>query len=128
MHLPLPADTSPTSPTRKLSRVSTMSLPLLVDAAAIFAFQQYLKDHEFPVQGNPNYGNLLDALDQEFPGEDFNPKLAFVSISFENEGQKKFCTFLQHQGFIVDATDYRDAFVLPDRSNPYQRFSPRITY
>jgi hypothetical protein len=105
-----------------------MNLPLLVDATSIFAFQQYLKDHDYSVQGNPNYAALLDALRCEFPENDFNPKLAFVAISFEHEGQKKFCTFLQHQGFIVDPTDYRDAFVLPDRSSPYQRLSTRLTY
>jgi hypothetical protein len=106
-----------------------MNLPLLVDTTSVFAFHQYLKDHDYPVQGNPNYAALLDAIKTEFPDDEFNPKLAFVAVSFENEGQKKFSTFLQHQlGFIVDATDYRDAFILPDRSNPYQRLSTRITY
>ena len=105
-----------------------MNLPLLVDATPIFAFQQYLKDHDFPVQGNPNYGALLDALKHEFPDDDFNPMLAFVAISFDNEGQKKFCGFLQRLGFIVDPTDYRDAFILPDKSTPYQRLSTRVTY
>jgi hypothetical protein len=106
-----------------------MDLPLVLDTTPIFAFHQFLKDHDFPVQGNPNYGALLDALKEEFPGDQFNPKLAFVAISFDNEGQKKFTSFLQRQlGFIVDATDYRDAFVLPDKSSPYQRLSTRITY
>jgi hypothetical protein len=106
-----------------------MDLPLLLDTTPIFAFQQYLRDHDFPVQGNPNYGALVDALREEFPDDEFNPKLAFVAISFDNEGQRKFTGFLQRQlGFIVDATDYRDAFVLPDRSSPYQRLSTRVTY
>jgi hypothetical protein len=105
-----------------------MNLPLLVDATPVFAFQQYLKDHDFSVQGNPNYAALLDALKSEFPDDEFNPKLAFVAISFDNEGQKKFCGFLQRLGFIVDPTDYRDAFILPDRSSPYQRLSTRVTY
>jgi hypothetical protein len=105
-----------------------MSRPLLVDTTSVFAFQQYLKDHDFPVQGNPNYGSLIAALERQCSDEELAPKLAFVSISFEHEGQKKFCSFLQHQGFIVDATDYRDAFVVPDRSSPYQRLSTRITY
>ncbi len=106
-----------------------MDLPLLLDTTPIFAFQQYLKDHDFPVQGNPNYGVLLDALKKEFPNDEFDPKLAFVAVSFDNEGQKKFTSFLQRQlGFIVDATDYRDAFILPDKTSPYQRLSTRIAY
>jgi hypothetical protein len=106
-----------------------MNLPLLLDTTPIFAFQQYLKEHDFPVSGNPNYIALVDALRDEFPGEEFKPKFAFVAVSFDNEGQKKFLAFLQHPlGFLVDATDYRDAFILPDRSSPYQRLSTRITY
>lgn len=105
-----------------------MNHPLLVDATSIFAFQQFLKEHDYPVQGNPNYAALLEALHHEFPEGEFNPKLAFVAISLEHEGQKKFCSFLQRQGFIVDPTDFRDAFILPDRSSPYQRLSTRLTY
>jgi hypothetical protein len=71
---------------------------------------------------------LIEALRKEFAESTFQPQVAFVAVSFDNEGQKKFCAFLQHQGFTVDATDYRDAFVLPDKSNPYQRLSTRVTY
>jgi hypothetical protein len=105
-----------------------MNLPLLVDATSIFDFQLYLKEHDFSVQGNPDYAALLDALNREFPDDDFDPKIAFVAISFDHEGQKKFVGFLQRLGFIVDPTDYRDAFILPDRASPYQRLSTRITY
>src|SRR5260370_281935 len=104
------------------------NLALLVDATSIFSFQQYLKEHEYVVQGNINYAALLDALQEEFPDDDFNLKVAFVSIDLEHEGQKKFRQFLVGKGFTVDATDYRDCFILPDRSSPYQRLSARITY
>jgi hypothetical protein len=105
-----------------------MKKALLVDATSIYAFQQYLKDHDFPVQGNPDYAALLRALEQEFPSQEFDPKLAFVAIDFDNEGQRKFCSFLQRLDFIVDPSDYRDAFVMPDRSTQYQRLSTRLTY
>jgi hypothetical protein len=53
---------------------------------------------------------------------------AFVAINPEHEGQQKFCAFLRGQGFTVDETDFRDAFIIPTRDNPYQRLSTRITY
>ena len=53
---------------------------------------------------------------------------AFVAINPEHEGQQKFCAFLRAQGFTVDETDFRDAFIIPTRDNPYQRLSTRITY
>jgi hypothetical protein len=127
MAIPLLSGSSLFSTFQNTARVRPMS-GLLVDATSVFAFQQFLKDRDFPVSGNPNYGNLIDVLRKEFPENDFDPMLAFVAISFDNEGQKKFVTFLHHQGFIVDVTDYRDAFILPERTNPYQRFSTRITY
>ena len=101
---------------------------LVIDGPSIFSFHQYLIDHHYHVQGKPNYGALLETMERGLPGESFNPKVACVSISFEHEGQAKFTNFLEHQGFVVDATDYRDAFVLPDKSSPYQRLSTRITY
>ena len=102
---------------------------MLVDTTSIFAIQQYLKEHDFPVQGNPNYAGLVAALESEFPDENFEPKISFLAVDFQNENQKKFSGFMQNQlGFIVDATDYRDAFIMPDRSSPYQRLSTRITY
>jgi predicted membrane metal-binding protein len=39
-----------------------MGLALLVDSTSIFDFQQYLKNHSYPVQGNINYGTLLGHL------------------------------------------------------------------
>ena len=60
-----------------------MSGQLLVDCTSIFAFQQFLKDNDFPVQGTPNYAALLDGLRKEFSTEAFNPQIAFVAISFE---------------------------------------------
>ncbi len=118
-----------------------MSLALLVDATSVFAFQQYLKEHDYPVQGNINYGSLLTALGQYFapdqragsgPGRGdrcgFDPMLAFVAINPEHEGQQKFCAYLRGQGFTVDETDFRDAFVFPKREFQYQRLSTRLTY
>ena len=109
-----------------------MLLALLLDTSSIYAYQQQLKDRDFPVSANPNYAPLLDALKEEFPGDEFKPKFAFVAVNFDNEGQKKFCAFLERPlGFLVDPTDYRDAYILPERTNPYipyQRLSTRITY
>ena len=46
-----------------------MGRALLVDATSVFAFQQYLKEHDYPVQGNIHYGALLNALNQRIaPG------------------------------------------------------------
>jgi hypothetical protein len=53
---------------------------------------------------------------------------AFVAINPEHEGQQKFCAFLRGQGFTVDETDFRDAFVLPNREHSYQRLSTRLAY
>lgn len=137
-----------------------MGRALLIDATSIFAFQQFLKQQDYPVQGNINYGALLDALKTSaFPSNSSGPPLtsvarakprahsvagsrsepatslarfdnmfAFVAINPEHEGQQKFCAFLRGQGFTVDETDFRDAFILPTRENPYQRLSTRITY
>jgi len=134
-----------------------MGRALLVDATSVFAFQQYLKEHDYPVQGNINYGALLDALRRLLAGSGsqsgsasgprsrsvsasrshstsgalpmpFEKMLAFVAINPEHEGQQKFCAFLRGQGFTVDETDFRDAFVLPNREYPYQRLSTRLTY
>lgn len=128
-------------------------LNLLVEAPSVYDFQQFLKQNEYPVQGNINYAALLSALQRRFaPGQGFGGMIgdrdgsgfgdgsgrgnrtcfermfAFVSINPEHEGQQKFCAFLRGQGFTVDETDYRDAFVVPDRKSPYQRLSSRITY
>ncbi len=105
-----------------------MGPSLAVDATSIFAFGQFLEAQRFTVQ-NPNYEKLDEALQTCFSTTAFDPKLAFVAVSLEHEGQKKFSSFLQHHlGYIVDATDYRDAFILPDRTSQYQRLSTRITY
>lgn len=124
-----------------------MSLALLVDATSVFAFQQYLKEHDYPVQGNINYGGLMTALNRRMAPDDdtrsggvyrdssghgnhpcFDPMFAFVAINPEHEGQQKFCAFLDRQGFTVDETDFRDAFVLPNREHSYQRLSTRLAY
>jgi len=105
-----------------------MSNYLLCDATSVFAFHQLLKDRDFPVQGNPDYSSLVGTIQGFFPSSEFEAMMAFTAINFENEGQRKFTSFLQRLGFIVDATDYRDAFVLPDKSSQYQRLSTRITY
>lgn len=126
-----------------------MGLALLVDATSVFAFQQYLKQHDYPVQGNINYGALLDALSRSAielllaSGPQLRSKLgprhvgssspfdlmfAFVAINPEHEGQQKFCSFLRGQGFTVDETDFRDAFIVPNREYPYQRLSTRLAY
>jgi len=130
-----------------------MNRALLVDATSVFAFQQYLKQHEYPVHGNINYGALLSALNRRIaPSEGFGGLVgsrdgsgygdgsgrgkrscfelmfAFVAINPEHEGQQKFCAFLRGQGFTVDETDFRDAFVVPNREFPYQRLSTRLTY
>ncbi len=105
-----------------------MGLALLVDATSIFAFQQKLKDHGDSVQGNINYGGLMDSLYNKFGVEQFVPMLAFVAINPEHEGQQRFCSFLRGQGFTVDETDFRDAFIVPDREYPYQRLSTRLAY
>ncbi|MBU0718668.1 MAG: hypothetical protein KJ749_10505 [Planctomycetes bacterium] len=105
-----------------------MSSALLVDTTSVFSFQQYLKKHDYPVQGNINYGALLESLHRNFPNGGFNPMLAFVAINPEHEGQQKFCAYLRNQQFIVDETDFRDAFVIPDKESPYQRLSTRIAY
>src|SRR5438046_2761134 len=39
-----------------------MGRALLVDATAVFAFQQHLKQQGYPIQSNINYGALLEAL------------------------------------------------------------------
>jgi hypothetical protein len=105
-----------------------MGLALLVDATSVFAFQQYLKQHDYPVQGNINYGALLDSLRKKFSDEQIDRMLAFVAINPEHEGQQKFCSYLRGQGFTVDETDFRDAFIVPNREFPYQRLSTRLAY
>lgn len=104
-----------------------MDLALLVDATSIFAFQQYLKKHDYPVQGNINYGALMDSL-HRLVTKTFKPMLAFVAINPEHEGQQKFCEYLRGRGFMVDETDFRDAFILPSRESQYQRLTSRIAY
>jgi hypothetical protein len=119
-----------------------MGLALLVDSTSIFDFQQYLKNHSYPVQGNINYGTLLDTLRRNFGVDSFHPMFAFVAINPEHEGQQKFCAYLRNQGFVVDETDFRDAFVVPkeayvgaraepnerSKESSYQRLSTRIAY
>ena len=105
-----------------------MGLALLVDATSIYAFQRDLKESGNPVQSNPNYGALMDSLLNKFEGDRFAPMLAFVAINPEHEGQQKFCAFLRGQGFTVDETDFRDAYIVPDRTSPYQRLSTRLVY
>jgi hypothetical protein len=104
-------------------------IALVLDTTPFPAFQQKLKDAGRDVRGNPDYGALQDALQPMFPDATFEPKLAFVAVNFDNAPQKKFVSYLQHQlKFIVDQTDFRDAFVLPDRQSDYQRLSTRIAY
>jgi hypothetical protein len=80
------------------------------------------------VPGNPDYAALLEAVCRG-SGNNFTQKLAFVAVNPEHEGQQKFCGYLQDSlGFLVDRTDYRDAFIIPGREYPYQRLSTRITY
>ncbi len=130
-----------------------MGRALLVDATSIYSFQQYLKKHEYPVQGNINYGALLRSLSLRMAsgagvGVGFGDRggsgygdgsgrgnrscfdllFAFVAINPEHEGQKKFCAYLRGQGFAVDETDFRDAFIVPNREFPYQRLSTRLAY
>lgn len=133
-----------------------MGHALLIDATSVFAFQQHLKQQDYPVQGNINYAALLDALQPsplalnpqrsmsgsgsrnhsisgstwKYAGSStrFDNMFAFVAINLEHEGQQKFCAFLRGQGFTVDETDFRDAFIIPNRDNPYQRLSTRLTY
>lgn len=126
-----------------------MGSVLLVDATSIFAFQQSLRENEFPVEGNPDYGALLEALlkvrdaDEAMPARSgvrypeqalsirFDQMIAFVAVDPEHEGQQRFCRFLRDKGFIVDETDFRDAFVVPKRlskDSQYQRLSTRIAY
>ena len=114
-----------------------MGQTLLVDAPSIFAFQQHLKQQDYPIQGNINYGALLEAL--QLPPQasnrprplsvsgsrtgvrthsvvrseasaspvTFDKMFAFVAINPEHDGQQKFCAFLRGQGFTVDETDFR---------------------
>ena len=105
-----------------------MGLALLIDSTSVFAFQQYLKQHDYQVQGNINYGALMDAIRRKFNGEPFEPMFAFVAINPEHEGQQKFVAYLRGQGFTVDETDFRDAFVVPNKESSYQRLSSKITY
>ena len=107
-----------------------MSPALLIDTSAVFAFQQFLKAHDYPVQSNIDYGALLAAVKSRYaPQPAFEPMFAFVAIDPEHEGQRKFTTFLDKKlGFLVDETDFRDAFVLPNRESSYQRLSTRVTY
>lgn len=116
-----------------------MGLALLVDATSVFDFQQYLKQHSYPVESNINYGALLDALNRRFALDAgsglgnrnrscFHHMFAFVAVNPEHEGQQKFCAYLRGQGFTVDETDFRDAFILPNREEPYQRLSTRLAY
>jgi hypothetical protein len=104
-----------------------MAPGLLVDTSAVFAFQQFLRAHDYPVQGNIDYGALLSSLSQRTVRE-FDPMFAFVAVNPEHEGQRKFIHFLAQKGFIVDETDFRDAFILPNRESQYQRLSTRVTY
>ena len=105
-----------------------MAPALLVDTSAVFAFQQFLRAHDYPVQGNIDYGALLASLRQRLGREEFSPMFAFVAVNPEHEGQRKFINFLSQKGFIVDETDFRDAFILPNRESQYQRLSARMTY
>ncbi len=105
------------------------SIALLIDTTTLPAFQQSLREAGHELRGNPDYSALLSTLQQMFPGQLFDPKLAFTAVNFDNVAQKKFVSFLEHQlDFIVDQTDFRDAFVLPDRKSNYQRLSTKMAY
>lgn len=102
---------------------------LLLDTSAVFDFQQHLKAHDYPVHGSIDYGALVTAVRSQAGTLAFDPMLAFVAIDPEHEGQRKFTYFLDKKlGFIVDETDFRNAFVLPNRESSYQRLSTRLTY
>jgi hypothetical protein len=111
-----------------------MGLALLVDTTSIYAYHQSLKEGKVAPQGNINYAALLDALNSAVSPSKvgdvtFDPMFAFVAINPEHEGQQKFCYYLRHQlGFFVDETDFRDAFVVPDKEIRYQRLSTRLAY
>ncbi len=104
-----------------------MSTALLVDTTSIYALQKTLKDHKYSVQGNINYGALLESLRKEFPPGSFKPMIAFAAVDPESDTQRKFVDYLA-KDFLVDQTDYRDAFILPDKETQYQRLSTRIAY
>lgn len=102
---------------------------LILDTTTLPAFQQSLRDSGHVVTGNPDYSALLDALQPMFLDKVFEPRLAFVAVNFDNPAQKKFVSYLEHHlSFVVDQTDFRDAFILPDRKSGYQRLSTRIAY
>lgn len=131
-----------------------MGLVLALDATTLFDFHQTLKQQNPSAQSNIDYRALLDGLNQLIApdtgvgrmignrdgsghgdgsgrgdGSCFERMIAFASINREHEGQQKFCAFLRSIGFTVDETDYRDAFINPDRSaQQYQRLSTRIAY
>jgi hypothetical protein len=114
--------------------MSVVSLPetiFALDAASIYAFAQTQRANEPAALANPNYAGLTDALQHLLPSVKFHLKLAFLGIDPENEGQKRFVSYLRtKEHFTVDACDYRDSYVLPDRGSgvPYQRFSSKISY
>ncbi len=107
-----------------------MGAILAVDATPLFDFHKSLSDKKLSRQAAIDYRMLDEALVQANRGT-FGQKIAFVSINKEHDGQRKFCDFLASVlQFTVDETDYRDAFVTPNRleSVQYQRLSTRITY
>ncbi len=53
---------------------------------------------------------------------------SFVAINPEHGVQQRFCASLRNQNFIVDETDSRDAFLVPDKESPHRRLSIRIAY
>jgi hypothetical protein len=117
-----------------------MKSALLVDTTSIYDFQQYLKHNHYRVYANIDYGALLDSVSHNYEKamnlptsqedeEIFNPMLAFVAIDPEHEGQRKFTKFLEETlGFTVDETDYRHAYVVPNRESHYRRLSTQLTY
>jgi hypothetical protein len=101
---------------------------LALDSAAVYDHVRRLREQKVANSGNPDYAALLEAVCRR-SHSDFTQKLAFVAVNPEHEGQQKFCSYLQDAlGFLVDRTDYRDAFIIPGREHPYQRLSTRITY
>ncbi len=62
-----------------------MGQALLIDATSVFAFQQYLKQQDYPIQGNINYGALLDAL--QSPSLTSNRRRS-VSVSGSRTGSR----------------------------------------
>lgn len=112
-----------------MSPASVSAYILALCSPSVYDFVLKLRDQKIPVPGNPDYSALLQSLCRRLRLPDFDQKVAFVAINPDHEGQQKFCSYLKDPlGFVVDQTDFRDAFVIPGRENPYQRLSSRMTY